>query len=522
MAEEIDIFAAQLSELKERSGHSYGVLAKRLHMSTSTLHRYCNGAAVPTEYAPVERFGRLCGARPEELVELHRRWIVADDARRRKAQPTRPAGADGDVASAAEDAETGESARPGSAAGPVVHDAPSDAGTSGTSGTANTSDTSEAVISGEHRSATPEPTAPETETTPESATPEAVTPDPSHSAPGPHSRPRRPRLRLRRRRSLIAAAVVAVAVPAAVVGSQAATSSRPDRTGVTAAQSRAAGEQGRPATGARSGPGSRPSPLSTPESPGASGTATPSARPSPSSPSTPPARVPAPPAGTSAPPGKRAGGTDTTAVPLALTVRPYTFIDECDQTFLSGRKPAEVPRPPVEQDARSWANALRAVPGGPMRMQVTVQGKERQAVVLQALHVRVVGRAAPLDWSAYVMADGCGSGVSPAFLDIDLDRDRPAARPVAGQQGDITIPATDFPYKASATDPQVLDIVARTSAHDVKWYLELEWSSGDRHGMLRIDDGGQPFRTSSIKQRPQYLYRADTKVWEEVEDYARR
>lgn len=34
-----DEFAGLLRELKERSGLSYGVLAKRLHVSTSTLHR---------------------------------------------------------------------------------------------------------------------------------------------------------------------------------------------------------------------------------------------------------------------------------------------------------------------------------------------------------------------------------------------------------------------------------------------------------------------------------------------------
>ncbi|MFK4151241.1 helix-turn-helix domain-containing protein [Streptomyces fungicidicus] len=80
-------FAARLRELKERSGLSYGVLAKRLHMSTSTLHRYCNGDAVPAEYAPVERLARLCKAGPGELVELHRRWVLADAARGRKWAP---------------------------------------------------------------------------------------------------------------------------------------------------------------------------------------------------------------------------------------------------------------------------------------------------------------------------------------------------------------------------------------------------------------------------------------------------
>ncbi|NYI05878.1 helix-turn-helix domain-containing protein [Allostreptomyces psammosilenae] len=78
-----EAFAERLRELKDRTGRSYGALARRLHVSASTLHRYCHGEAVPTEFAPVERFARLCGADPEELVGLHRRWILADEERRR-------------------------------------------------------------------------------------------------------------------------------------------------------------------------------------------------------------------------------------------------------------------------------------------------------------------------------------------------------------------------------------------------------------------------------------------------------
>ncbi|WP_037774047.1 helix-turn-helix domain-containing protein, partial [Streptomyces pristinaespiralis] len=80
---EADQLAAVLRQLKERSGLSYGVLAGKLHVSTSTLHRYCNGDAVPAEFSSVERLARLCGAQREELVDLHRRWILADEARRR-------------------------------------------------------------------------------------------------------------------------------------------------------------------------------------------------------------------------------------------------------------------------------------------------------------------------------------------------------------------------------------------------------------------------------------------------------
>ncbi|MFD8867462.1 helix-turn-helix domain-containing protein, partial [Streptomyces sp. NPDC059590] len=105
--EEIAEFAESLRKLKDRSGRSYGVLAARLHVSASTVHRYCNGDAVPAEYAMAERLARLCGATPEELVALHRRWILADAARRAasgRGGVVRPAPPDGGTDAATDDA----------------------------------------------------------------------------------------------------------------------------------------------------------------------------------------------------------------------------------------------------------------------------------------------------------------------------------------------------------------------------------------------------------------------------------
>ncbi|WP_457500999.1 LamG-like jellyroll fold domain-containing protein [Streptomyces sp. SS8] len=81
--------AELLQELKERTPFSYSALAKRLRMSPSTLHRYCRGASVPADYAPIERFARLCKATPAELSELHRRWARAY-AHRASSVPTAP------------------------------------------------------------------------------------------------------------------------------------------------------------------------------------------------------------------------------------------------------------------------------------------------------------------------------------------------------------------------------------------------------------------------------------------------
>ncbi|MDT3396476.1 helix-turn-helix transcriptional regulator, partial [Streptomyces sp. B1866] len=119
MSRETEEFAALMRELKERSGRSYGALAARLHASSSSLHRYCNGTAVPHEFGPVERFGRLCGATREELVDLHRRWVLADDARHREPVPARRSGAP--------DAPAEAPSAPGAAPAPEPAPEPSDA-----------------------------------------------------------------------------------------------------------------------------------------------------------------------------------------------------------------------------------------------------------------------------------------------------------------------------------------------------------------------------------------------------------
>lgn len=90
--DDVQEFAALLRRLKERTDRSYGQLARRLAMNTSTLHRYCAGEAVPLDFAPVERFAALCAATPEERLELHRLWILAVAARQRaRTQGAKPA-----------------------------------------------------------------------------------------------------------------------------------------------------------------------------------------------------------------------------------------------------------------------------------------------------------------------------------------------------------------------------------------------------------------------------------------------
>ena len=433
--EETADFAALIRELKDRSGLSYGVLAKRLHMSTSTLHRYCNGDAVPTEYAPVERFARLCKATPDELVEAHRRWILAHGARQRE--------------------------RKAAAAG------------------APTATALAATATPAPGTNTPAPGA----NPPEPSQPTAPDPDPDSNT----------RTRTRRRTTLLTAAAVAVVlaatalVPRLLSGDDNSGDRKQEAGSVTSTGNGSSGPSPSSKSKATSSPSSSTSPSD-------------SAKPSHSA----TART-----GTSATPGGKAdGGAATAAVPLTVTSRPYAWESPCSQTYLVDEDAAKVPPPPTEQDAPSWVSALGAVSADSQYLELTVQGTGEETVVLQSLNVRVVQSGAPLAWNTYTMGYvgvGCGGGVPTHSFDVGLDATRPVATPKSGQTG--------LPYKVSESDPEVLYITAGAASHDVRWYMELAWTSGTRHGVLRIDDQGKPFHTSGMSGRPRYGYSLDDSEW---------
>ncbi|RXS67580.1 XRE family transcriptional regulator [Streptomyces sp. TM32] len=484
-AEEAAGVAALLKEWKDRSGYSYGVLAKRLHMSTSTLHRYCNGDAVPTEYAPLERLARLCRATPDELVELHRRWILADEARRRERDRKQGGGAaavagavggkgEGESGAVTETgAESGAVTTPGAGLGPEPECG---------RGAKSEPEAETEVGSGPR---TVPPTAP----TSSSATSASGPVQDAAPAPAGRSVSQVAPAGGRRRIALAAGiAVAAVAASAAVA------------VGLTSSD----GSDGRKAA---AGTATTTERGSTPTKAGGGRSA--SAKP----PAAGDTRPSSPPSSSRTPDGKAAGGTgrgeagdrapdsgtaDRAGLPVSVDVRPYTWEDPCSQRYLVDRDPGEMPPPPAEQHARGWISALGAVSADSQLVQVSVQGAGDETVVLHALRVRVVGSSAPPAWNAYSMGVGCGGGITPKVFGVSLDAPQPRIAPQGGQR--------DFPYKVSERDPEVFKVSARAGSRDVRWYLELEWSSGNRHGTLRIDDNGEPFHTSGMAGRPQYDY----------------
>ncbi|MER7999397.1 helix-turn-helix domain-containing protein [Streptomyces sp. NPDC095613] len=504
-------FASLLRELKDRSGLSYGALAKRLHMSTSTLHRYCNGTAVPNEYAPVERFARVCRATPQELVELHRRWILADAARAQRAERAAATRAAAESEATTSDARTLESttaesttadSTAGSTPGPVMADSPTaDSPTADTTEDSpqkavSAADSAEPVsAASDERGAGDGPGEPDVPGTPGAPGSPGAPGDPGDPVVVNVARePARPR---RRRTALIASAAAAVVLGAVALtviphaGGDGNDARDGQAAGASAAGGTADAEEPKKPTGT-------PSPSAPSRTPSASATA--SATGSGKGGSDAPQD-----GGEQDAPAEPTGGGDTGGVPVIVGTRPYVYDSPCSQHFLVDSEPEQVGPPASEQDAPRWAAALGAVSSGEQRVALTLQGTGADTVVLEALHVRVVAKGAPLAWNDYSMGVGCGGGVETRSFDIDLDNGSPTVAVKNGQR--------DFPYKVSESDPEVFYVTARTKAHDVRWDLTLDWSSGSRRGTLHIDNNGTPFRTSGNVGRPGYDYPLGGSDW---------
>lgn len=443
-------------------------------MSTSTLHRYCKGEGVPADYASVSRFARVCKATPEEVVELHRRWVVADAARERSRRAAAD-GAEGAPAAADQDSvpERGSESEgaPGSVVGPGAGSA--SAALPG-SGAAEVAEPGVAAVAA-------------------SVSGPGILPEPGAKSPPeagvPELRPMPRRSGFRKRRGVVAASTLAVVALTTALLENIDTGEDPGGRRVPSV----AGANDLHAPHGAASPSASPSapPSRSPDS------RTPSAKPSASASASEAATTGG--GAAPAPDTARDPAPDDDSVPLTVSARAHDWKAYCGTFYMVDRPPAQVPLPPpTVRDAPRWASDVGAVSAGKHRVSVTVQGAGDKAVVIESLHVRVVGSAAPLAWTAYDMGSGCGGGMEPREFGLDLDAAQPTVAPKGGQRG--------FPYQVSQSDPEVLYITAHTNTRDVKWQLELQWSSGGRQGTMEIMDGGKPFHTTSKTGRPHYVY----------------
>jgi len=162
---------------------------------------------------------------------------------------------------------------------------------------------------------------------------------------------------------------------------------------------------------------------------------------------------------------------------------------------------AALPPKPEDVGWMDWPPTAQGAAAGTELVTLSVQGSGSAQVTLTDIRLRVVDRSAPLAGTA--LAGGCGEEGAYRLLRADLDQDPPRmsaesngdTNPPAGTPAWATTPAR-FPYRVSMSDTETFAIYADATQSDVRWVIDVDWSSGDRSETLTVDDDGQPFRTS--------------------------
>jgi TIR domain len=132
----------------------------------------------------------------------------------------------------------------------------------------------------------------------------------------------------------------------------------------------------------------------------------------------------------------------------------------------------------IDQSGRSVL-----VPASGHILRLTVEATDSRTAIIQNLRPIVYSRSEAT--GSLSLHFGI---VTLRPFEVLLDENPPCLKPA-----DPTGP--NFPFKVGPGDPEVFDLKVLTSMGDVKWWLELSWTSSGQEGTLRVDLGGSPFRT---------------------------
>ena len=212
----------------------------------------------------------------------------------------------------------------------------------------------------------------------------------------------------------------------------------------------------------------------------------------------------------------------TAGAPLQITT--VTDVDQFNSDvvhipeFVVTRPISEVPRPPSGNSFEGrfkWAKAMGGVDATESLFRVVIAGKEESPITLQGLRVKVEDRRPALKGTLLTYS-GLGAPQSVRYIQIDLSKNPPKWDYI-GPKG---APEEHFPLRVTASETEVLDVQAFGLRGDVTWYLEIPYTTADgEQKTARIDDGGQPFRTTEGRAPGQGAYWWNEGDWEALPEF---
>jgi hypothetical protein len=140
-----------------------------------------------------------------------------------------------------------------------------------------------------------------------------------------------------------------------------------------------------------------------------------------------------------------------------------------------------------------------AVPAGVSLVDVSIQGESARKVTLTRIRFIVERRPRP---PGAVFLNPCGDSTYGRSLIADLDRDPVVVVRSIGDPKGSTVPDAPeqrpyrpirFPWTVSLTDPLQLNVIAITKRCYCRWRAEIPWQSGEKSGVIRIDNRGKGY-----------------------------
>jgi hypothetical protein len=168
--------------------------------------------------------------------------------------------------------------------------------------------------------------------------------------------------------------------------------------------------------------------------------------------------------------------------------------------------------PPYEADEWTDFHARSgAAPADSSVVQVSIQGESARTITLTDIRFDAIrSRRAP----GSTFSAACGDPLTGRGVTVDLEVSPPKVTASSenlegyvesgGEPGSRTSPIV-FPWTVSLTDPLLLYVVANASKCDCQWTAEIPWVSGSEKGVIRIDDGGEPFHLIGIDGLASYV-----------------
>lgn len=163
--------------------------------------------------------------------------------------------------------------------------------------------------------------------------------------------------------------------------------------------------------------------------------------------------------------------------------------------YVIDRPVERLPRPPrgTCRERFAWARDLGGRDAFRSKIRVYLRGKSSEPVIVQGFRVQA-SRSRPSGRGTHVACPVGGAVANPLMIYVNLDK--PSAR-----FGRIDERPRRFLLTVDNDEVETLEVQAQTTRYDAEWWLELEARVGGKRKVLRIDDGGRPFRTAAPRRR---------------------